>query len=193
MDQKTNRQETSDQILDIAQGLIQTRGYNAFSYADISAALGITKASLHYHFRTKCDLGLALVERYHRALQAKLDAIDRAFDTAPDQLRAYVAIYADVLTDNRMCLCGMLAAEFETLAKPVQDALDRYFETNERWLAGTLARGRAAGTLDFPGEARDVAQFLVDALEGAMLMARSHGTSARFDAAASRLLAGIGA
>ncbi len=193
MDQKTNRVETWDQILDIAQRLIQTRGYNAFSYADISAALGITKASLHYHFRSKSDLGLALVDRYHRDLRLELDAIDGRFATAPDRLRAYIAIYAGVLADSRMCLCGMLAAEFETLAKPMQDALDRYFETNEQWLAATLEGGRAAGTLDFPGEAGDAAQFLVASLEGAMMLARSHGAEHRFHGAAERLLAGIGA
>lgn len=193
MDQKTDRVETSDQILDIAQRLLQTRGYNAFSYADISAALGITKASLHYHFRSKSDLGLALIDRYHRGLRLKLAAIDRAFDAAPERLRAYVAIYADVLADNRMCLCGMLAAEFETLAKPMQDALDSYFETNEQWLAATLQRGRAEGSLDFEGDAGEVAQFLVASLEGAMMLARSHRGVHRFHGAAERLLAGIGA
>ena len=45
--------ETSARILDIAERLVQTRGFNAFSYADIAAALHVTKATLHYHFPTK--------------------------------------------------------------------------------------------------------------------------------------------
>ena len=48
---------TSQRILDIAERLVQTRGYNGFSYADIAQALKVTKASLHYHYPAKADLG----------------------------------------------------------------------------------------------------------------------------------------
>ena len=55
---------TRDHVLDVAERLAQTRGFNGFSYADIAAELKVTKASLHYHFPTKTDLGCALVQRY---------------------------------------------------------------------------------------------------------------------------------
>ena len=58
------RSDTGEQILDRAEALIQTRGYSAFSYQDISEALGIRKASIHYHFPSKTDLGIAVVDRY---------------------------------------------------------------------------------------------------------------------------------
>jgi len=67
---------TSGRILDIAERLVQTRGFNAFSYADIAAALNITKASLHYHFATKAKLGERLVERYQESFIAALARID---------------------------------------------------------------------------------------------------------------------
>jgi AcrR family transcriptional regulator len=50
-----------ERILDVAEALGQTRGFNGFSYADIAVQLGVTKASLHYHFPSKSDLGRALV------------------------------------------------------------------------------------------------------------------------------------
>jgi len=49
--------DTAERILDIAQDLIQRRGFNAFSYHDIAAPMGIRKASIHYHFPSKADLG----------------------------------------------------------------------------------------------------------------------------------------
>jgi TetR/AcrR family transcriptional repressor of nem operon len=52
-----------DQILDVAEHLAQVRGFNGFSYADIAAELGITKAAVHYHFANKSELGRALVVR----------------------------------------------------------------------------------------------------------------------------------
>ncbi|MBV8574602.1 MAG: helix-turn-helix transcriptional regulator, partial [Acetobacteraceae bacterium] len=56
--------DTATRILDVAERLVQTRGFNAFSYADIAQALRVTKASLHYHFPTKGKLGERLIERY---------------------------------------------------------------------------------------------------------------------------------
>ncbi|MFN0192649.1 MAG: TetR/AcrR family transcriptional regulator [Aestuariivirga sp.] len=191
MDQKVNRASTSEQILDLAQGLVQTRGYNAFSYADISSALGITKASLHYHFKAKSDLGLSLISRYENGFRHRLEEIEQQDGTAAERIRDYVAIYAGVLVDRRMCLCGMLAAEFETLPKSMQSALDHFFDLNERWLAAVLEQGRKDGSLRFEGEPRELAEFLVASLEGAMMLARSHGADDRFHAAAKRLLADI--
>ena len=138
--QTTNRSETSDRILDVAQGLVQTRGYNAFSYADIAAVLHVTKASLHYHFPSKASLGLSLIARYESRFRQLLDAIDAGNQTAAEQITSYMAIYAGVLADHRMCMCGMLAAEFETLPKSMQSALDHFFGMNETWLETVLHR-----------------------------------------------------
>src|SRR5688572_24297646 len=112
---------TKDRILDLAEQLAQTRGFNGFSYADISERLGITKASLHYHFRTKADMGRSLMERYRTNFTAALAAIDATRVSAADKLEPYAKLYAQVLHGERMCLCGMLAAEYSTLAPPIQD------------------------------------------------------------------------
>src|SRR3984893_12118806 len=101
---------TADRILDSAETLVQTRGYNGFSYAHIAAALGITKASLHYHFASKAELGEALIARYATRFAAALDEIDRTTPDARERLGAYAELYAGVLHGRRMCLCGMLAA-----------------------------------------------------------------------------------
>ena len=193
MDQKTDTIHTSQQILDMAQQLVQTRGFNAFSYGDIAEALHVTKASLHYHFTTKADLGVGLIERYEKRVEEALAEIDRSGAGAAEKIRAYVRIYSEVLRDDRMCMCGMLAAEFATLPKPMQSALDRYFDRNDQWLAAALEEGRRQGALRFSGAPADMAQFLIGSLEGAMMLARSHGGMARFDAATRRLLAELGA
>ena len=126
--------DTSTRILDIAERLVQTRGFNAFSYANIAATLHVTKASLHYHFPTKAKLGERLINRYRTSFLAALDGIEAAEAEAGAQLRAYVGLYADVLARNRMCLCGMLAADYETLPKPMRTALRQFFDANEVWL-----------------------------------------------------------
>lgn len=182
---------TSDRILDFAERLVQTRGFNGFSYADVAEHLGVTKASLHYHFPTKADLGRHLIQRYTQAFQARLSRIDATETSASAKLRAYVDIYAGVLMDDRMCLCGMLAADYTTLPAPMRAAVTRFFELNEEWLAAVLAQGRAASQLSFSGEPVEVARLLIGSLEGGMLVARSFGETARFRAISDRLLANL--
>ena len=185
--------ETSERILELAERLVQTRGYNGFSYADIAAALKVTKASLHYHFPAKSELGRRLIGRYERNFLAALEAIERKVKSPREKLRRYAGIYAEVLRDGRMCLCGMLAAEYATLPKAMQQELRHFFDENERWLGAVLEQGRRAGELEFSGAAREVARLLVSSLEGAMMLARSHGDVRRFRAMAERLIAALAA
>jgi len=181
--------QTSQRILDCAERLVQTQGFNGFSYADIAAELHVTKASLHYHFATKAELGTELIGRYHDNFQRALDGIDHEERDARRKLRRYADLYAGVLRKDRMCLCGMLASDFATLPPPMKDAVKRFFDANERWVARVLDEGRKAHALRLAGAAPELARTLVAALEGAMLVARSYGEVSRFEAAAERLVA----
>jgi len=180
--------DTASQILDVAERLVQVRGFNGFSYADVASELGISKAGLHYHFASKAELGEALIERYAARFAEALRAIDERGGDAPAKLESYARIYAEVLRDRRMCLCGMLAAEYDTLPEPMRKAIVGFFDDNERWLAGVLVEGSDAGALELDGSAKDEAQTIVSGLEGALLVARPYGDVARFEATATRLL-----
>ena len=191
MTQAQERTDTANQILDVAERLVQVRGFNAFSYADVAAELGLTNAALHYHFPTKSELGEALISRYAARFVGALLAIDASLADPLHKLDAYVDLYGVVLRDHRMCLCGMLAAEYETLSAGMQSAVARFFEKNENWLAEVLAQGLRDGQLSFAGSALDEARSIVSGLEGAMLIARSLGDGSRFHSAANHLLDGV--
>jgi len=180
---------TSSRILDVAERLVQTRGFNGFSYADIAAEVGITKASLHYHFATKAELGRTLIARYTESFARALDSISAQLAGADERLRAYVQLYADVLGSERMCLCGMVAAEYGTLPRAMQEAIRSFFEINENWLAQLFEAGTRAGSLAVRTPSREAARMLVGALEGEMLVARAWGDPGRFATAATLLLA----
>jgi TetR/AcrR family transcriptional repressor of nem operon len=182
---------TAERILDSAERLVQVRGFNSFSYADIASELGITKASLHYHYAGKAELGQALIARYGERFAAALERIDADEPTGAAKLEAYATLYADVLRGRRMCMCGILAAEYPTLPKPMQKAVIGFFDGNQRWLADVLRRGQRDGSLEFHGDPGDVAQGILSTLEGAMLVARPYGDIDRFEAAARQLLDGL--
>jgi TetR/AcrR family transcriptional repressor of nem operon len=182
---------TSERILDIAERLVQTRGFNNFSYADIASELGITTASLHYHFPGKAELGQALITRYAQRFSQALSQIEEDQRDARAKLHAYASLYADVLRGKRMCMCGILAAEYQTLPKPMRSEVIRFFDDNQQWLSHLLIEGQSDHTLNFNGAVEDVAQNILGTLEGAMLVARPYGDLHRFNAAANQLLASL--
>ena len=181
--------DTPSLILDVAERLVQSRGFNAFSYADVATELGITKPALHYHFAGKAELGDALVARYTARFNDALSGIDDEYADGRSKLEAYADLYAQVLAQERMCLCGMLAADFPTLPPAMRDGVVRFFDGNETWLSHVLDQGRRDRTLRCPGSSRDGARMIIDALEGAMLVARPYADVARFRTTAQRLIA----
>jgi len=183
--------DTRSRILDVAERLAQIRGFNGFSYADIAAELQISKPSLHYHFPSKAGLGEALIGRYATRFADALESIDDRGGGAASKLNAYSKIYADVLEEHRMCLCGMLAADYETLPGPMRDAVIRFFDANEEWLTRVLVQGVDEGALQLQAPTSETAQAIVSGLEGALLVARPYGDAARFRAAAAGLLRGL--
>ena len=190
---KNTSPATAERIMEAAQRMVQTRGFNAFSYADISAQVGIRKASIHYYFPSKKDLGRELVARYRAAFRDKLDLIDIETGDPRRKLKSYAQLYLDALRDDdRMCLCGMLASDIATLSEDVRREVVSFFADNEAWLTKALADGRHAQVLSFRGPAKSEAQFFLSGLQGAMLVARSYGDETRFRTVAHKLCAKLG-
>jgi TetR/AcrR family transcriptional regulator, transcriptional repressor for nem operon len=167
--------ETKMRLLDAAAGLVQTQGYNGFSFHDLAAAIGIKTASIHYHFATKSDLGQALVLRYTDAFMAALGPPDAV---PPDAaLDRYIGLFRATLGQGRMCLCGMLGAETSALPRPVAEKAQAFFAANRLWLSAVLHR---AGS-DAPGTG---AALFLATLEGALMIARATGDDTGFDTVA---------
>src|SRR5689334_8474004 len=62
-------QDTRTRALDVARRLFTQHGYDRTSLREIAEALGVTKAALYYHFRSKEELLVTLVDPF-------LDGID---------------------------------------------------------------------------------------------------------------------
>jgi TetR/AcrR family transcriptional regulator, transcriptional repressor for nem operon len=179
---------TRNAILDVAERLVQSRGFNGFSYADVASELEITTAALHYHFPGKAELGDALIVRYSERFSQALDDIAARQGAAPAKLRAYADLYLGVLRDQRMCLCGMLAAEYETLPDGMRQSVVSFLDHNYEWLSVLLETGRSGGSLHFDGTAQGAAEMIVGALEGAMLVSRPYASTDHFEVIADRLI-----
>ena len=180
--------ETADRILDAAEELVQTRGLNAMSYADIAERVGIRKASLHYHYPAKADLVRALIERYSARFFDALAVLEAETANPSDRLRGYADVYAAVLARGRMCLCGMLASDYQTLSVEAQSDVGRFFERNVDWVEGVVAEAVRTGRAPAGTDPRAAAETVVAGLEGAMLVSRPLPGTERFRAIANALV-----
>jgi len=160
-------------LLDAAQDLVQTNGFNAFSYGHLSESVGIKTASIHYHFPSKEDLGEALARRYRERFNNVLEQIEVENADAPARLDRYAEQFLLTLRQGgKICLCGMLASDYSTLPEKIRRQTRAFFTENEAWLTKILEQGKKSGAFSFKSDAGDVAITFFSTLEGAMLDAR---------------------
>lgn len=179
-----NLSAQAGRILDCAQALIACGGYNGFSYADISAQVGITKASIHHHFAKKSDLVVVLVQRYRSAATEGLAALAASGTPPPGCLEAYVGWWAACIGDGTMpiCICAMLAAETPALPAEVAQEVRLHFTGLAAWLESVMAAGVASRALRLQADAAAEAQALMATVHGAMLSARAYNDPKLFEA-----------
>jgi TetR/AcrR family transcriptional repressor of nem operon len=173
MDERVKSNEVAQEILDLAQNLFQERGYNSFSYRDLSKQVGIKTSSIHYYFPTKGDLARALVLRYREHFKQALSRIDTQTNDPSGKLELYLQLFIDGFRScRRVCLCSMLASDFVNLPEGVQEEVKGLFSDNEVWIAKVLEQGRESGVFDFKGSPERMARMIFSALEGSTISAR---------------------
>lgn len=165
-----------DQILDSAEQLIQTRGFNDFSFRDLAAAVGIKSPSIHHHFRTKEDLGVAVTSRYTHKFMQKLKDEQKKTSNTKKLINFYIKLFRQSLVDHKqMCLCGMLGAEIDSLPTLVAKETKIFFDENIEWLT-TVFNQSSTNT-----KAEIKAKTLVSMLEGALILSRTRQDHKSFD------------
>ena len=164
---------TAEKILDAAEGLLQQRGYNGYSFDDVALLVGIKKPSIYHHFATKAELACVVAQRYTHRFRAALLDIEGSHARAPERLAGYVALFEKTFVqDQRLCVCGMLGAEAQSLPPDVIAEVRRFFEANLVWLTQVMVEGQSQGLIRPLPEASVLAEAFLCALEGAMVVGR---------------------
>jgi len=170
-----------DQILDHAITLMMLRGYNGFSYRDLSELVGVKTSSIHYYFPSKDDLVLEAVSVYSSDILGALGKIDASL-SADQKLGKYTKLFGRTLGEgDQICLCGMLAADIGSLPDNIRAAVQAFFKANESWLAKVLAQGIKERTLAVNGKPESAARTLFAAYQGSVLSSRLFQTKSRLE------------
>ncbi|MFM8911500.1 MAG: TetR/AcrR family transcriptional regulator [Flammeovirgaceae bacterium] len=159
----------------VVQGdhLIRDKGYNAFSFYDISRSLKIKNSSIHYHFATKADLGVEVVNRHIVLVEQLIKSVEAR---APEvKLRAFLSIYDYSQQEERVCLVGSLATDWKTVEPKMKKELTRLADTILAWITQILSEGKRQGVFSFEESARTKALMLVTNMLGALQVSRITG------------------
>ena len=166
---------------------VQRGGIKGLSFRTLAEDIGIKSSSVHYHFPEKSDLARALIERYSREFFLMLSDIESKRWGLNRKLKAFIAIFEEVASNDKLCLCGMMAAEFEQLDTANRDLLAQYFKNTEKWLSDLLESHQ--DELDGRVSPQVLAKSLMSGLEGALLLDRVVGNNQRLKAQKETLMA----
>jgi len=168
---------TRDQILDVAGKLIHLRGYHATSLDDVLKESGVGKGNFYYYFKSKEDLGYAILDRMLQAFVER--TLEPAFADAVADPVVQIKEFLDRVLDNQRqrsciggCPMGNLASELSDVHEGFRQRLAGMFLQWRVTLAEVLARGRESGRLRSGLDPASAAEFLVAALEGAILLTK---------------------
>lgn len=174
--------------MDAAEQQVRQKGADGFSYSDLSTAVGLRKASIHYHFPAKSDLLTAIMARYGKRVMLELETYGDRFDTAEQQLEGFVAFYSAALQQgSSLCLCVAYAVNADGLSANTRQEIARFRAEVLTWLQHRFEMMQTRP--DLPGgfgNATDAAAATLALVEGAQLSARIAADPAIYDQATRR-------
>jgi len=181
--------DTKTALLDSAERVARTRGFDGFSYADLAADVGITKASIHHHFASKAILAVALMTRYYASLETACAEIDEEHATAAARLSGLIARYHGALEGGKsLCLCVSFSTSTQSLSTETIAEMERFRSMMIKWLSETFALGKEDGTIDDVSDPLSEAAATLPLLEGAQLAARVVQDAKKFETATQLLM-----
>jgi TetR/AcrR family transcriptional repressor of nem operon len=168
--------KTKDRIIEAASGLINLRGFNNTSVDDLLQASGVKKGSFYYHFKSKEDLGYAIIENHLRRFSDHV--LGRAFSNQKNaliQLDDFLDIILELHRQRNCsggCLMGNMAMEMSDIHEGFRKKFQEVFEDWRIRVAGVLHKAKLSGELSDQVEPTRVAQFLIAGVEGGILLSK---------------------
>lgn len=159
------------ELLETAYRLIRTSGFDSFSYNDLSKAVNITKASIHYYFPNKEELGLAICDLIMQQMAALQAAIDKQ-PTALDKYDMFIRHIFNYSEAALICPISSLQAEFNVIPDSMKKKLKEITQKELSMAAAILQQGLDEHVFHFKGEALTQAILLITSIKSTTLYSR---------------------
>ena len=183
---ESSKESTREKLLTLASELMREKGYAGFSYADLAQAIGIKKASIHHHFPSKADLGVAVVADSYAKVQGAFAQIEADYDSLTERLTAYVALFAESL--DRLPMCASLVADKHHLPDELLAKTQDNFTLQLDWLEKILTQAIESKEIQSLNVS-DTALMILSLCEGASLVANALGDKGVFERTLNHILA----
>ncbi|MFC0344354.1 TetR/AcrR family transcriptional regulator [Epilithonimonas hispanica] len=132
--------ETKQLIVGTANNLLIERGFNAFSYKNISEQIGIKTSSIHYHFPSKTDLGIALIKSHHEILKKTIEKNNEK--TPLEKLKKLFLYYERLAIAHKVCIIGAFTSDINTLEESVRGEILTFANSVVDWANSILEEGQ---------------------------------------------------
>lgn len=169
--------QTREAILLSAARLIRIRGYHGTSLDDVLRASGVGKGNFYYHFRSKEELGYAILDGIVAAFLEQ--TLEPCFSDPEESPLVQIHCLLDRVLDLQRegngvggCPLGNLASELSDVHEGFRARLAGVFSAWRDRLASALEEARRRGLVGDECRSAAAAHFLVASLEGAMLMTK---------------------
>lgn len=170
-------------IVDAGLRVFLRGGFNASSVQDITEEAGVPKGSFYNHFESKEALGSEIVDLYAEGGPRRDDLKNQALPPL-ERLRRHFTGLSQMVAESEFttgCLLGNFSAELSDSSPAIRERLAAMFVRWTRETEDAIAQAQALGQVPTHTSAADLAAFLLDAYEGAILRARVEKSPAAFD------------
>lgn len=177
------RPNVRQKIVDAGLKVLIEKGFNGCGVQDITDAAGVPKGSFYNHFESKEALGAEVVERYGRENPRRAVLTDTSIPPL-QRLRVHFERLNETFTSARFgrgCLLGNFSAELADQSQLIRQRLAELYLAWSTDVATVIAAAQADGSIATKTPAADLAAFLLDAYEGALLRTRVEKSGRAFD------------
>ena len=160
-----------DKILHITNTLIQKNGFKGFSYADFADRLQIKKASIHYYYPSKDDLGIAYCDKKMHEFEELHDTIVKA-SAGSEQLTLYLSSFETCVVDDEMCGVYAMLSDLGLFSEPLREAVNKVYLYEIEIIKGILKRGQDEQQFAFEMSIEEMAMIIFSIVKGGILLNR---------------------
>jgi TetR/AcrR family transcriptional repressor of nem operon len=156
---------------------MHVHGYHATSLDDVLRESGVGKGNFYYHFRSKEELGYAILDQIVAGfVERTLEPCFADPAGAPlGQIRCFLDRLEQAQRDRKCvggCVMGNLASELSDVHEGFRMRLATVFMAWQARFAAALAAAKGRGEVAADCDPAATARFLVASLEGAILMTK---------------------